>query len=89
MRLSFYPCRTFARRHGERSEAIERVCIAAPLDRFASLAMTEVWLTAPAHVRGAAADHREFVIDQRRVLALLPGRAIVGVVGEAIDARRR
>ena len=37
---------------------------------------------------GAAADHGEFVVVDRGVVALLPGRAVVGVVGEAVDARR-
>ncbi len=42
-----------------------------------------------AHVGGAAADHGEFVLGDRGVLALLPGRAEIGVVGEAVDARGR
>ena len=41
-----------------------------------------------AHVAGAAADHGEFVVGDRGVLAALPGRASVGVVGEAVDAGR-
>src|ERR1700733_212540 len=40
-----------------------------------------------AHVVGAAADHRQFVICDSRIVAALPGRAKVGVVREAVDSR--
>src|SRR5271169_1925309 len=41
-----------------------------------------------AHVGGAAADHGELVFGDRAVVAPLPGRAEIGVVGKPVDARR-
>src|SRR5271170_849824 len=41
-----------------------------------------------AHVGGAAADHGEFVVGDRAVVAPLPGCAVIRVVGQAVEARR-
>src|SRR6185437_8393990 len=42
-----------------------------------------------AHIGRAAADHRQFVIDERGVVACLPGRAVIRLLRQMVDARRR
>ena len=41
-----------------------------------------------AHVGGAAPDHVQLVVIEQRVVPALPGRAVVGVVGQAVGLRR-
>src|SRR5579872_1400193 len=60
---------------------------------LSSLVIPSVSIAMPkadrAHVAGAAADHLKFVVGDSPILAALPGRAIIGAVGEAVDPRRR